>query len=185
MCIWSGKTYRLRISNVGVATSLNFRIAGHNLTVVETEGSHTQQLSYENLDIHVGQSYSVLVTLNRSPGAYYMVASSRFTNPVINGIAVVQYSNSGSRVSGPLPPGPTIEIDYSVRQARTIKYASKSLFSHREFTCWFMTAALMHGSFLLNSCAFALGKLCEYSSNKETWCFDTWLTVLLNSFTWW
>lgn len=117
-----GKTYRLRISNVGVATSLNFRIAGHNLTVVETEGSHTKQLSYENLDIHVGQSYSVLVTLNQSPGAYYMVASSRFTNPVINGVAVVQYSNSGARVSGPLPPGPTIEIDYSARQARTITW---------------------------------------------------------------
>eukprot|EP00250_Pteridium_aquilinum_P011875 c20362_g1_i1 orf=376-2049(+) len=117
-----GKTYRLRISNVGIATSLNFRIAGHNLTVVETEGSHTKQLSYENLDIHVGQSYSVLVTLNRSPRDYYMVASSRFTNPVINGIGVVHYSNSGTKVSGPLPPGPTIEIDYSVRQARSITW---------------------------------------------------------------
>ncbi|MCO5548483.1 hypothetical protein L7F22_001942 [Adiantum nelumboides] len=117
-----GKTYRLRISNVGIATSLNFRIEGHNLTVVETEGSHTKQLSYENLDIHVGQSYSVLVTLNRSPRDYYMVASSRFTTPVLNGIAVVHYSNSQSKVSGPLPPGPTIEIDYSLRQAKTITW---------------------------------------------------------------
>eukprot|EP00250_Pteridium_aquilinum_P002707 c12930_g3_i1 orf=351-1715(+) len=117
-----GKTYRLRISNVGIATSLNFRIAGHNLTVVETEGSHTKQNSYENLDIHVGQSYSVLVTLDQAPGDYYMVASSRFTDPVLNGIGVIHYSNSGSKVSGPLPPGPTIEIGYSVDQARTITW---------------------------------------------------------------
>lgn len=117
-----GKTYRLRICNVGIATSLNFRIAGHNLTVVETEGSHTKQNSYENLDIHVGQSYSVLVTLDQAPGDYYIVASSRFTDPVLNGIGVIHYSNSGSKVSGPLPPGPTIEIGYSVDQARTIQW---------------------------------------------------------------
>ncbi|MCO5561024.1 hypothetical protein L7F22_014645 [Adiantum nelumboides] len=117
-----GKTYRLRTCNVGIATSLNFRIAGHNLTVVEAEGSHTKQNSYENLDIHVGQCYSVLVTLNQSPGDYYMVASSRFTDPVLNGIGVIHYSNSGSKVSGPLPPGPTTEIGYSIDQARKITW---------------------------------------------------------------
>lgn len=115
-----GKAYRLRICNVGIATSLNFRIAYHNFTVVETEGSHTMQNSYQNLDIHVGQCYSVLVTLNQAPADYYMVASSRFTTPVLNGIGIIHYSNSGTKVSGPLPPGPTIEIDYSLNQARTI-----------------------------------------------------------------
>lgn len=118
----TGKTYRLRISNVGISTSLNFRIAGHNLTVVETEGSHTSQNVYQNLDIHVGQSYSVLVTLDQAPADYYMVASTRFTNPVLNGIGIIHYSNSFSKVSGPLPPGPTIEIDYSINQARTITW---------------------------------------------------------------
>ncbi|KAH7442864.1 hypothetical protein KP509_02G005000 [Ceratopteris richardii] len=117
-----GKTYRLRICNVGISTSLNFRIANHNLTVVETEGSHTKQNSYENLDIHVGQCYSVLVTCNQAPADYYMVASTRFTDPVLNGIGVIHYSNSGSKVSGPLPPGPTTEIGYSIDQFRTITW---------------------------------------------------------------
>ena len=117
----AGKTYRIRIANVGIATSLNFRIAGHNLTVVETEGSHTKQNTYENLDIHVGQSYSVLVTMNQAPGDYYMVATSRFTNPILEGVGILHYSNSAFQASGPLPPGPTIEIDYSMNQARSIE----------------------------------------------------------------
>ncbi|KAH7431966.1 hypothetical protein KP509_07G001300 [Ceratopteris richardii] len=117
-----GKTYRLRISNVGISTSLNFRIAGHSLTVVESEGAHTKQLTLANLDVHVGQSYAVLVTLNQIPGEYYMVATSRFTSTVVSGIAVLHYSNSQSKVSGPLPSGPTTEIDYSVTQARAITW---------------------------------------------------------------
>lgn len=117
-----GKTYRMRISNVGTSTSLNFRIQGHKMLMVETEGSHTVQNLYENLDVHVGQSYSVLVTTDQTPGDYYMVASTRFTNPVLTGIGVLHYVNSPSRVSGPLPGGPTIQIDYSLNQARTIRW---------------------------------------------------------------
>lgn len=117
-----GKTYRLRVCNVGIATSLNFRIASHNFTVVETEGSHTKQNSYDNLDIHVGQCYSVLVTLDQAPADYYIVASSRFTDTILNGTAVIHYSNSVSQVSGPLPAGPTTDIDSSISQARTITW---------------------------------------------------------------
>ncbi|MCO5609725.1 hypothetical protein L7F22_063957 [Adiantum nelumboides] len=117
-----GKTYRLRVSNVGTATSLNFRIEGHKMRMVETEGSHTVQNLYANLDIHVGQSYTLLVTTDQAPRDYYMVASTRFTSPVLTGIGVVHYLNSQSKVSGPLPGGPTIQIDYSLNQARTIRW---------------------------------------------------------------
>ncbi|CAI8606499.1 unnamed protein product [Vicia faba] len=87
-----GKTYRLRISNVGLQNSLNFRIQNHNLKLVEVEGTHTLQTTYSSLDVHVGQSYSVLVTADQ-PGA----------------------------VSGPPPGGPTIQIDWSLNQARSIR----------------------------------------------------------------
>ncbi|KAH6554731.1 hypothetical protein KP509_1Z310900 [Ceratopteris richardii] len=118
----SGKTYRLRICNVGISTSLNFRIQGHKMMMVESEGSHTVQNLYENLDIHVAQCYSLLVTADQAPGDYYMVANTRFTNPVLHGIGIVQYTNSQFRVSGPLPAGPTIEIAYSLNQGRTIRW---------------------------------------------------------------
>ncbi|OEL18810.1 Monocopper oxidase-like protein SKU5 [Dichanthelium oligosanthes] len=49
-----GKTYRIRVHNVGVSTSLNFRIQNHNLALVETEGSYTMKQNFTNLDIHKG-----------------------------------------------------------------------------------------------------------------------------------
>ncbi|KAJ7557283.1 hypothetical protein O6H91_05G120200 [Diphasiastrum complanatum] len=121
--VQQGKTYRLRISNVGSALTLNFRIQGHRLLLVETEGSYTQQNFYDSLDIHVGQSYSVLVTANQAPGDFYIVASSRFDTPVLNGVAVLHYSNSPLSVSGPLPSGPAPwDVNFSFNQARSIKW---------------------------------------------------------------
>lgn len=111
-----------RISNVGLSTSINFRIQGHSLKLVEVEGSHTLQNTYDSLDVHVGQSVAVLVTLNQPPKDYYIVASTRFTRRVLNATAVLHYSNSHTPVSGPLPAGPTFEIHWSVKQARTYRY---------------------------------------------------------------
>ncbi|CAA6656609.1 unnamed protein product [Spirodela intermedia] len=76
-----GKTYRFRISNVGLTQSFNIRFEGHTMKLVEVEGSHTLQSSYSNLDVHVGQSYSVLLTADQLPRDYHIVVSSRFTSP--------------------------------------------------------------------------------------------------------
>ncbi|PHT32736.1 L-ascorbate oxidase -like protein [Capsicum baccatum] len=117
-----GNTYRLRISNVGLEHSLNFRIEGHNMTLVEVEGTHTIQVSYSSLDVHVGQSYSVLITADQAPKDYYIVVSSRFTfKKVLTTTGVLHYSNSNSPVSGPIPNGPTIEVGWSLHQARSIR----------------------------------------------------------------
>ncbi|KAL8128922.1 hypothetical protein V2J09_018077 [Rumex salicifolius] len=116
-----GKTYRLRISNVGLQDSLNFRIQGHKMKLVEVEGTHTLQNTFSSLDVHVGQSYSVLVTADQPPMDYYIAVSSRFTSPILSSTGVLHYSNSGSRVSGPLPGGPTIQVDWSLNQARAIR----------------------------------------------------------------
>ncbi|KAG4191396.1 hypothetical protein ERO13_A07G090100v2 [Gossypium hirsutum] len=58
-----GKTYRFRVHNVGISTSLNFRIQNHNLLLVETEGSYTIQQNYSNMDIH-GPASGPLPILN-------------------------------------------------------------------------------------------------------------------------
>lgn len=117
-----GKTYMFRISNVGYSTSLNFRIQGHAMKLVESEGSHTVQNTYDSLDLHVGQSMSILVTLNQPPKDYYIVASTRFTKTVLTTTAVLHYSNSQTPVSGPVPAGPTYQINWSMTQARTIRW---------------------------------------------------------------
>ncbi|MCD7464374.1 hypothetical protein HAX54_052588 [Datura stramonium] len=90
-----GKTYRFRISNVGLTTSINFRIQGHKMMVVEVEGTHTVQNTYDSLDIHLGQLLTATSTL--------------------------RYSNSAGSVSGPPPGGPTTEIAWSLNQARSLR----------------------------------------------------------------
>ncbi|WOH03211.1 hypothetical protein DCAR_0522607 [Daucus carota subsp. sativus] len=116
-----GKTYRFRISNVGLTTSVNFRIQGHKMILVEVEGTHTLQNTYDSLDIHLGQSYSVLVTADQPPQDYFITASTRFTSPVLTSTSVLHYSNSAGSVSGPPPGGPTTEVDWSLSQARSIR----------------------------------------------------------------
>ncbi|TXG55383.1 hypothetical protein EZV62_020639 [Acer yangbiense] len=116
-----GKTYRFRISNVGISTSLNFRIQGHKMLLVEVEGTHTLQNTYNSLDIHLGQSYSVLVTADQPGQDYYIVVSTRFTSQVLSATSILHYSNSAGSVSGPPPGGPTTQIDWSLEQARSVR----------------------------------------------------------------
>ncbi|XP_062074050.1 monocopper oxidase-like protein SKU5 [Humulus lupulus] len=124
-----GRTYRVRVHNVGISTSLNFRIQGHNLLLAETEGSYTVQQNYTSLDIHVGQSYSFLLTTDQNASTdYYIVASARFVNESIwrrvTGVGILRYSNSKGKARGPLPDAPKDEFDktFSMNQARSIRW---------------------------------------------------------------
>ncbi|XP_078437327.1 L-ascorbate oxidase homolog [Wolffia australiana] len=116
-----GKTYRFRISNVGLTQSINVRFEGHKMKLVEVEGSHTVQNCYSSLDVHLGQSYSVLVTADQPIRDYFIAVSSRFTSTVLTTTAVLHYRGSSTRVRGLPPPGPTVQIDYSLNQARSIR----------------------------------------------------------------
>lgn len=120
--IYAGKTYRLRISNVGLQNTLNLRIQEHNMTLVEVEGTHTVQNTYSSLDVHVGQSLSVLFTADRPAKDYHIVVSTRFTNATLLSTAVVRYAGSSGPASGPLPAGPSDDVDFSLDQARSIRY---------------------------------------------------------------
>ena len=119
---WPGKTYRLRISNVGLTTSINFRIQGHKMLLVEVEGTHSLQNTYDSLDIHLGQSYSVLVTADQASQDYFIVVSTRFTSQVLTTTSILHYSNSAGSVSDSPTSGPTMQLDWSVEQARSLRY---------------------------------------------------------------
>nr|GMD79874.1 monocopper oxidase-like protein SKU5 [Ipomoea batatas] len=127
--LYAGKTYRIRVSNVGISTSLNFRIQSHNLLLAETEGSYTVQQNYTSLDIHVGQTYSFLLTTDQNASSdYYIVASARFVNQTtwqrVTGVAILKYTNSKGKAHGPLPDPPQDQYDktYSMNQARSIRW---------------------------------------------------------------
>ncbi|MED6124350.1 Monocopper oxidase-like protein sku5 [Stylosanthes scabra] len=79
------------------------------------------------MDIHVGQSYSFLVTMDQNATTdYYIVASPRFVNSSwdrATGVAILHYSNSQGPASGPLP-AITGQDDpsFSMNQARSIRW---------------------------------------------------------------
>lgn len=93
--VTKGKTYRFIVANVGTTLSFNFRIQNHQMMVVEMEGSYTSQITLDSLDVHVGKSYSVLVTANQD---YYIVASPKMLNTTDDSAlvakGVLHYSNS-------------------------------------------------------------------------------------------
>ncbi|KAK1390965.1 L-ascorbate oxidase-like [Heracleum sosnowskyi] len=120
-----GKTYRYRLCNVGLRTSLNFRFQGHPMKLVELEGSHTVQELYKSLDVHVGQCMSVLVTADKEPKDYYLVASARFSKQPLSTVAVIRYANSNGAPSTELPPPPpenTAGIVWSLNQFRSFRW---------------------------------------------------------------
>ncbi|CAN1770990.1 L-ascorbate oxidase homolog [Linum perenne] len=117
----SGKTYRLRITNVGLQNSINFRIQGHsNLKLVEVEGTHTVQTMYSSLDVHVGQSVSVLVTADQPAKDYKIVFSTRFTSKVISSAAILHYQGANGVATTQLPMLPN-QISWSLKQALSIR----------------------------------------------------------------
>lgn len=120
--VQQGRTYRFRISNVGLSTSLNIRFQGHAMKLVEVEGSHTMQTTYASLDVHLGQSYSVLLTADQPAFDYAVVVSTRFTSRIISTTAVLRYANSAGKAPGPLPGGPTVQVDWSLNQARSVRW---------------------------------------------------------------
>ncbi|KAI8006593.1 Monocopper oxidase-like protein SKU5 [Camellia lanceoleosa] len=96
------------------------------MVVVETEGSYTNQITLDSLDVHVGQSYSVLVTANQEGADYYIVGSPKLSNATDNsslvGRAVLHYDNSTTTPNGPLPKGPDpFDLDFSLNQAKSIR----------------------------------------------------------------
>ncbi|KAI4383647.1 hypothetical protein MLD38_009458 [Melastoma candidum] len=116
-----GKTYKYRVCNVGLKTSLNFRIQGHQMKLVEMDGSHVVQNVYESLDIHVGQCFSVLVTANKAPKDYYIVASTRFNKQVVTATGIIRYTNGRGPASPILPPAP-VGWAWSLNQFRTFRW---------------------------------------------------------------
>lgn len=95
------------------------------MKLVEVEGTHTMQTTLSSLDVHVGQSYSVLVTADQPAKDYYIVVSSRFTNKVLSTTAILHYANSAKPASGLLPPAPT-DVMWSLNQARSLRYTKNN-----------------------------------------------------------
>ncbi|KAL8517862.1 hypothetical protein ACS0TY_009246 [Phlomoides rotata] len=116
-----GLTYRYRVCNIGMKYTINVRIQGHTMKVVEIEGSHTVQNEYDSLDVHLGQCFSVLVTANQEPKDYYIVASTRFARKGLVSVATIRYLGGSGPASAALPPAPE-GVPWSINQFRSFRW---------------------------------------------------------------
>ncbi|XP_006644902.1 L-ascorbate oxidase homolog [Oryza brachyantha] len=117
----AGKVYRYRVCNVGIKTSLNVRIQSHIIKLVEMEGSHTVQNTYDSLDVHVAQCVSFLVAADQKPGDYLLVASTRFMKETSSITAIIRYNGSNTPASPKLPEGPS-GWAWSINQWRSFRW---------------------------------------------------------------
>lgn len=90
-------TYRFRIINSGQLVMQNVAIEGHEMTIVEVEGTLVDPpVTVSNYDVAPGQRVSVLVTMDQVPGNYWIETTVRERN--IEGLtarAILHYQESG------------------------------------------------------------------------------------------
>ncbi|KAF7297982.1 hypothetical protein HMN09_01019100 [Mycena chlorophos] len=99
-----GKTYRLRIVNTSAFAMFYFWIDGHNMTVVEVDGTDIEEYPIDLVTLSVAQRYSVLVTARNDTSANWVIHANMDTdmfdtvpdtlNP--NVTASITYSDSAS-----------------------------------------------------------------------------------------
>ncbi|KAF9294496.1 hypothetical protein BGZ88_003808 [Linnemannia elongata] len=68
------RRYRLRIINTAAAASFLFSIDGHQLLVIEADGTDLNPFMVDSLPINTGQRYSVIVVTNQEIANYWMRA---------------------------------------------------------------------------------------------------------------
>ena len=102
-----GKTYRVRLVNM--ATLLYNRVVfeGHTMTLVEVDGEYVEPVELNFLDLWNGQTYSVLVTADKSPRDYWVGAQTGhrgFTRFATH--FVLRYVGNTDRLPNPSRPPP-------------------------------------------------------------------------------
>ncbi|XP_008775059.2 laccase-22 [Phoenix dactylifera] len=94
----SGKTYLLRIVNAALNEELFFKVAGHQLTVVEVDACYTKPFKTDTILITPGQTTNVLLTADQGAGSYLVTASPFMDSPIAvdnkTAMATVHYTNS-------------------------------------------------------------------------------------------
>ncbi|XP_012087905.1 laccase-4 [Jatropha curcas] len=78
----NGKTYLLRLVNAALNEELFFKIAGHQLTVVEVDATYVKPFKTDTVLIAPGQTTNVLVTADQSSGKYLVAAAPFMDAPV-------------------------------------------------------------------------------------------------------
>ncbi|MBA0552582.1 hypothetical protein Golob_023381 [Gossypium lobatum] len=105
-----GKTYMLRIINAALNEELFFKIAGHQLTVVEVDATYVKPFKTDTIVITPGQTTNVLVTTHRGGGKYMVAVSPFMDAPIavdnVTATATLHYSGSLTSAAATLTSTP-------------------------------------------------------------------------------
>ncbi|KAG5643712.1 hypothetical protein DXG03_009761 [Asterophora parasitica] len=75
-----GKTYRLRIINTSAFAAFFFWIDGHDMRIIEVDGTDVEESSIDLISITVAQRYSVLVTARNDTSANWAIHANMDTD---------------------------------------------------------------------------------------------------------
>ncbi|KAL5721167.1 laccase [Ranunculus cassubicifolius] len=94
----TGKTYMLRIINAALNEELFFKIAKHQLTVVEVDATYVKPFRTNTIVIAPGQTTNVLLKADYTSGKYLVSVSPFMDSPIAvdntTGTAMVHYSGT-------------------------------------------------------------------------------------------
>ncbi|KAG2652015.1 putative laccase-9 [Panicum virgatum] len=132
-----GRTYMLRVINAGLTNDMFFAVAGHNLTVVGSDGHYLKPFTAAHIMIAAGQTMNVLLHADRAADAsrYYMAARTFATNteiPVNNSTAtaVLEYTDAPSSAGPPALPDLPAVGDLPAATAYTAQLLSLATDGH-------------------------------------------------------
>ncbi|KAI0938395.1 hypothetical protein AcV5_000087 [Taiwanofungus camphoratus] len=74
-----GKTYRLRIANIGAFAGFYFWIDGHEMRIIEADGIDTEEYPIDQINLGVAQRYSILVTARNDTSANWAIHANMDT----------------------------------------------------------------------------------------------------------
>ncbi|KAG5603056.1 hypothetical protein H5410_034426 [Solanum commersonii] len=130
-----GKKYLLRIINAALNEELFFKIAGHNLTVVEVDAAYVKPFETETILTAPGQTTNVILSTNHKNGKYSMVTSPYMDSPILvnnkAATATLQYigTNNSSTTYTVSPPRNATSIAFnfmdSLKSLNSKKYPAK------------------------------------------------------------
>ncbi|KAL6519457.1 Laccase-4 [Orobanche gracilis] len=106
-----GKNYLLRLINAALNEELFFKIAGHELTVVEVDATYVKPFKTDTILIAPGQTTNAILTTQKNAGTYTVVASPFMDTPIVvvdnlTATATLHYTGtlSTSQVTLTTPP---------------------------------------------------------------------------------
>ncbi|KAI9295381.1 hypothetical protein K502DRAFT_324355 [Neoconidiobolus thromboides FSU 785] len=136
------KTYRLRLIGANGYSLFTYNIEGHDLTIIEADGTLIDPIKVDRVELSSGQRYSVLLKTNKKVDNYYMYTQvsdelrPEARKPVAkNGVAILHYDGAKSTSSlirtDKQVPGLQFEYSHWVESKLfTSKWYNKGLSKH-------------------------------------------------------